>query len=235
MSAGSTSEGRARVLGNIRRALHRGPLAQDQQDVVERRLRERPRGPVPARGQLDAEGRLDLFQRMAEEVSATVERLDAWADIPGAMAGYLRKQNLPSEFTMAPHPELTGLQWAWKMPTVVVTEGPAHGHTAIGLSRAFAGVAETGTLMLRSGADSPTTLNFLPDTHVVAVKADEIVGGFEEAWERLRASLNGRSVPRTVNLITGPSRTADIEQTLQLGAHGPRRLHIFVVTNDAGG
>ncbi len=235
MSAGGANEGRERVLGNIRRALHRGPLDEAQQALVNRRLNEHPRGPVPARGQLDAEGRLDLFQQMAEEVSATVDRLDAWTDIPAAVAAYLRKHNMPSALAMAPHPDLTGLQWAWKMPTLVVTEGPAQGHTAVGLSRAFAGVAETGTLVLRSGADSPTTVNFLPDTHIVAVRAEEIAGGFEEVWERLRASLNGRSVPRTVNLITGPSRTADIEQTLQLGAHGPRKLHILVVTNDDGG
>ena len=98
------------------------------------------------------------------------------------------------------------------------------------LTHAFAGIAETGTLMLRSGADAPTTLNFLPDTNIVLIEAGRIVGAYEEAWAMLRAA--GGAMPRTVNFITGPSRSADIEQTLQLGAHGPRRLHILLL--DAG-
>ncbi|MDX1605990.1 MAG: lactate utilization protein C, partial [Candidatus Competibacterales bacterium] len=92
---------------------------------------------------------------------------------------------------------------------------------------AFAGIAETGTLMLLSGPDSPTTLNFLPDAHIVVLPAERIVGPYEAAWQRLRA--RNEPLPRTVNLITGPSRSADIEQTLQLGAHGPIRLHILLV------
>ncbi|MDN5850066.1 MAG: lactate utilization protein [Nitrococcus sp.] len=49
----------------------------------------------------------------------------------------------------------------------------------------------------------------------------------EEVWERLLAQ--GERMPRAVNLITGPSRTADVEQTMQLGAHGPRRVHLLLI------
>jgi len=83
--------------------------------------------------------------------------------------------------------------------------------------------------MLTSGAERPTTLNFLPETHIVVLQARDIAGCYEDAWDRLRASQAGEALPRTVNLITGPSRTADIEQTIQLGAHGPRRLCIVLV------
>ncbi|MEZ5579927.1 MAG: LUD domain-containing protein [Candidatus Competibacteraceae bacterium] len=73
--------------------------------------------------------------------------------------------------------------------------------------------------MLLSGPHSPpTTLNFLPDTHIVVLRADRIVGAYEDAWDLLRA--RGLGMPRTVNFITGPSRSADIEQTVQMGAHG---------------
>jgi len=88
---------------------------------------------------------------------------------------------------------------------------------------AFAGIAETGTLMLVSGPNSPTTLNLMPDTHIVVLRADQIVGPYEEALDRLRVRQDGKPLPRTVNFITGPSRTADIEQKIELGAHGPRR------------
>ena len=94
---------------------------------------------------------------------------------------------------------------------------------------AEAGVAETGTLVLLSGPDNPTTINFLPDTHVVVVRAADILGDYESVWRRLRERLGPGVMPRLVNLVTGPSRSADIEQTLLLGAHGPRALHIIVV------
>jgi L-lactate dehydrogenase complex protein LldG len=87
--------------------------------------------------------------------------------------------------------------------------------------------------MLASGPSGPTTLNFLPETHMVVLKARDIAGCYEDAWDRLRAvqgtAEDGALLPRTVNMITGPSRTADIEQTIQLGAHGPRRLCILLV------
>ena len=58
---------------------------------------------------------------------------------------------------------------------------------------------------------------------------DRIVGAYEDAWQRLRGQFGSGVMPRVVNWITGPSRTADIEQTLLLGAHGPKRLHILLI------
>ena len=83
--------------------------------------------------------------------------------------------------------------------------------------------------MLTSGPDNPTTLNFLPDTHIVVVDAKDIAGDYEAVWQRLRERFGAGLMPRTVNLITGPSRSADIAQILILGAHGPRRLHVLIV------
>jgi L-lactate dehydrogenase complex protein LldG len=100
----------------------------------------------------------------------------------------------------------------------------------------WAGIAETGTLMLPSGPERPTTLNLLAETEVVVLRASAIVGPYEEAWDRLRArgrdALSGGIMPRNIMFVTGPSRSADIEQTLELGAHGPRRLHILLVDDD---
>jgi L-lactate dehydrogenase complex protein LldG len=83
--------------------------------------------------------------------------------------------------------------------------------------------------MLISGADTPTTLNFLPDTHIVLARADQVVAVYEDGYDRLRADRALGTLPRVINFITGPSRTADIEQHIELGAHGPRRLHIVLV------
>jgi L-lactate dehydrogenase complex protein LldG len=107
--------------------------------------------------------------------------------------------------------------------------GASDGGDLAAVSHAVGGAAETGTLMLTSGPDNPTTLNFLPDYHIVVVGAADISGDLEGFWRTLRATYGRGQMPRTVNLITGPSRSGDIEQKLLLGAHGPRRLHVVIV------
>jgi L-lactate dehydrogenase complex protein LldG len=85
--------------------------------------------------------------------------------------------------------------------------------------------------MLISGEATPTTLNFLPDTHIVLLRASQVVAAYEDGWDLLRQRPGDgpHRLPRTVNFITGPSRTGDIEQKIELGAHGPRRLHVILV------
>ncbi|MGQ7793839.1 LutC/YkgG family protein [Faunimonas sp. B44] len=218
------------VLAKVRRALAGGGPAAARTAAVERRLSERRPNLVPARGQLPPAERVALFCLMAERVNATVARLAGPEDVPAALADHLRRHNLPASLRMGADPRLQAMPWHLA-PQVELRAGPSDGHDAVGLSHAFAGVAETGTLMLTSGPDNPTTVTFLPDTHVVVVSAADIVGDFETAWARLREALGPGAMPRTVNLVTGPSRSADIEQTLILGAHGPRALHILVVGN----
>jgi L-lactate dehydrogenase complex protein LldG len=87
---------------------------------------------------------------------------------------------------------------------------------------------ETGTLMLLSGPDTPGSVSLLPETHIAIVAASRLVPGMEEAWNLARAERN--ELPRAVNFISGPSRTGDIEQTIVLGAHGPYRVHVVIVT-----
>jgi L-lactate dehydrogenase complex protein LldG len=237
---------RERVLTAVRRSLKRGPLTGERLQAVQRRTAHPPRGPIPARGQLGREETVKLFQQMAEEAAATTQRLDTMAEVPQAVLSYLQGRNEAAQARLAPHPDLTELDWQKSAPLMQIDQGRGEGDTAVGVSRGFVGVAETGTLLLYSREASPTTLNFLPATHVVVIRAAEILGVYEEAWDRLRAALgadrgDGKTAwadnwPRTVNLITGPSRTADIEQTLQLGAHGPMNLHVLLVGEaDAGG
>ncbi len=217
---------RDRILGDIRRALKRP--AQPDTAVLEARLREAPSGPIPARGQLPRAARIELFLDMARRAAASVARVAADAEVPGAVAEFLARENLPARLKLAPDPALTGLPWESR-PLLEVSSGPSAGDDLVSLCRAEAGIAETGTLMLASGPKSPSTLNFLPETEIVLLSADRVVGGLEDAWRLLRAGLPAGEMPRTVNFITGPSRSADIGQKLQMGAHGPRRLHIILV------
>jgi L-lactate dehydrogenase complex protein LldG len=219
---------REAVFGKIRRAL--GVLGEEpgRKQAVASRLKSPQPNVIPARGQLEAEERVKLFCRMAEKVSASVLRLAAPEDVPVAVAAYLRGHNLPLQVRTGADPMIEMLPWE-KEPHLQRFIGASNGQDAVSLSHAFAGVAESGTLVLLSGVDNPTTLNFLPDTHIVLVAAADVAGDYETVWRRLRKLYRPGVLPRTVNFVTGPSRSADIEQTLILGAHGPRALHILVV------
>lgn len=222
---------RAQMLGAIRRGLHRGELPEDQKAVLRTRLREHPRHLIPARSRIPHDQQIDLFAANLEREFATHARASA-ASVPAAIAEYLAGLNLPAELRVAPHPELRALPWNSR-PLLTVTEGRATGLETASVQHGYAGIAETGTLMLPSAPDRPTTLNLLPDTAIVVLRTARIVGAYEEAWDLLRAehvdARTGGALPRNVMFVTGPSRSADIENVLELGAHGPRRLHVVLV------
>jgi L-lactate dehydrogenase complex protein LldG len=221
------TEARTQILNGIRRSLRRGELGGDARAAVERRLAAPPRGPVVARAQLPQAEKVALFCQWAEANNATVARV-APAEVPAEVTAYLARNNLPATAAMAPSPQLEGYDWA-SQKMLSLRRGRAEASDHVAITGAFAGIAETGTLVMTSGPDHPVSLNLLPDTHVVVLREGDIVSGYEEVWQRLRARYGKNAMPRTVNTITGPSRTGDIEQTIELGAHGPRRMHILVV------
>jgi len=216
------------ILDKLRGAARRDGDEAAARAAVDTRLRTHARGTIPARGKLDRDGLMDLFAAQAIAVDATVARVAALDDIPAIVADYLRGENLPTKLRLAPDPKLDACSWD-QAPMLDIVYGKAEAEDMVTVTGAFAGIAESGTLMLVSGPETPTTLNFLPDTHIVVLRASEMVGAYEDAWDRLR---NTGRMPRTVNFITGPSRSGDIEQTLHLGAHGPRRLHVILVEDD---
>jgi L-lactate dehydrogenase complex protein LldG len=227
------SDARGEILSRLRRSLKRGALSEAEAASLTARLAEHRRNLVPARAQsLDHRGRIDLFVAMAEEVEATVQRVASAADVPAEVADYLARLNLPARLVMTPDPQLDDISWP-AQPMLEIRRGRAEDGDVTGVTACFAGIAETGTLMLLSGPASPTRNNFLPDNHIIVLRAGQVMASYEDGWDRLRASSSlpdgGFAMPRAVNFITGPSRTADIEQRLVLGAHGPRRLHIILV------
>ncbi|WP_421995699.1 LutC/YkgG family protein [Reyranella sp.] len=221
------SDARATILDGIRRSLRRGPLDATRRQQVEGRLAEAPRGPAVARAAGSADERTGLFCQWAEFNNATVARV-APSEVPAEVASYLARNNLPAEAVMAPAAGLDAFDWA-SQPMLVLRRGRGTGTDQVSITGAFAGIAETGTLVMASGPDHPVSLNLLPDTHIVVLHERDIVAGYEDVWVRLRQRYGKGQMPRTVNTITGPSRTGDIEQTIELGAHGPRRMHILVV------
>jgi L-lactate dehydrogenase complex protein LldG len=230
---------REAILAGIRRGLRRGELPKDQRAMLEGRLAQHPRHLIPARSLLPRPQQVALFIANVEKEFGTVFRVPSVGDVPAAVADYLAAQNLEPAFALAPALAET-IPWGQR-PLLQFQARAAVPTDVGGVTAAFAGIAETGTLMLPSGAATPTTLNIVPETCVVVLHARRIVGPYEAAWDRLRAERTddstieggaGRFMPRNVMLITGPSRSADIEQTLELGAHGPRRLHVVIVDDD---
>ncbi len=122
-------------------------------------------------------------------------------------------------------PELAALRWSEQ--ELAVEARPAQRDDLVGITGAFCAVADTGTLMLLSGPATAAVTSLLPETHIAVLPRERIVAFMEDAWALLRRERE--QLPRAVNFVSGPSRTADIEQTVTLGAHGPYRVHVIIV------
>ena len=214
------------ILKKIRTSLDVSASDSARQTMVAKRLKAHPKGVIPGK---DAGGdaSIDQFVAKARLSAATVETVRR-SGVGRAITTFLREHNLPQRLRMGEDDYLKRVAWP-KGAQPEILKGPSDGTDAAGLSHAFAGVDETGTLVLLSGRNNPTTVNFLPENHIVVVEAADIAGDYETVWTRLRRKFGAGKMPRAVNLITGPSRSADIEQTLIMGAHGPVRLHVIVV------
>lgn len=222
MSAAASDRARAAILARIRERQGRGAASRPapaELEAIETYLARHPAGPLPPiEGDLVAR-----FRARAEAMQSTTDAVATLAAAPAAVARYLKANGLP--FAGCVWPRLAGLGWAGA--GLALEPRAASDRDAVGVTGVFAALAETGTLMLVSGPDAPATASLLPETHVAIVPAGRIVPRMEEGWALARAEL-GR-LPRAVNFVSGPSRTADIDQTLVLGAHGPYRLHMVIV------
>lgn len=220
--------GREQVFASIRKSLGVTGAEAERRATARDRIAKHARGVIPARGQVPPPEQLELFRRMVETAKASIEVLDSEADVPAAVTRYLRSKNLPQSVRHGADPRLMRIPWASER-TLEVSHGPSDGKQIASVSHALGAVAESGTLVMVSGADNPTTLNFLPDHHLVVVDEKDVAGDYESIWDRIRERFGEKEMPRVVNWITGPSRSGDIEQTHLLGAHGPRSLHVLVV------
>lgn len=231
MSSDTTLPGqaaRARIYAKLKTALKDGPDASLRRANVEQRLASPPAHPLPERVKKPRDELRTLFRSYLEGQSATVIEVASAADIPSAVAGYLRSNNLPQTLRCGGDAYLAALPWS-KEPTLQRDAGAAAANDETGLSHAVAGVAETGTLALVSGADNPVTLNYVPETHVVVIEDKDLVPSYEDVWPKVRTRFGKGLMPRTVNFVSGPSRTGDIGGRLVMGAHGPRRLCVVLV------
>ncbi len=221
------ASGRDQVLASVRRALGRKGEAPEPEAVTARLARPQ-QNTIPMRAQLQQPELTELFLSMAADAQATVVRLPSRERVPAAVADFCREHGLSAQAVIAPASPLADLDWS--TGGVAVETRAVRSGDPVALATAAAGIAETGTLALLSGPENPVTGNFLPDNHLVVLEERDLLGTPEDLWAMLRE--RGLPLPRTVNWITGPSRSGDIEMTMLMGAHGPIRLHILFV--DAG-
>ena len=167
------------------------------------------------------------FRAKAEYLSSTVAGIASLAEAPAAVAAYLAANHLAAEAVATA--DVGGLDWVGCGLKVEARSAVDADKT--GISGCFSAIAETGTLMLLSGPQTPATVSLLPETHIALVDISRIVPTMEDAFALLRAEHG--SLPRAVNFISGPSRTGDIEQTIVLGAHGPCRVHLILIGSDS--
>ena len=215
------SAARDRIFGAIRKAL--GP-----RDVTPAAIAAEAAALVANRAAIQPDfGDAHLVDRFlmkatSERVTATVARVAELADVPGAVRDYIEEMQLAARAAVQPHIDLRALDWTGI--EIVDTPGIDGG---LAVTVAEHGVAETGSVVFRSGRDAPVLLNFLPLHHLVVLRVADILAYAEDLWPHLGGSAAPQS--RLLTMVTGTSGTADIEAKNIRGAHGPRYLRIVLI------
>lgn len=212
---------RENILARIRAKLGKSGNASTQELAAARSYIEaRIQGPRPSFAWTDLKAQ---FREQAEAMASTVDEVETLAEVPAALARYVNERQLDRKGACWPGLE----QLDWPRAGIQMEARPVRDTDLLGLTGCFCAIAETGTLVLLSGASTPAATSLLPDTHVAIVDVARIVPGMEEAWNLIRHECN--QPPRAVNFVSGPSRSGDIEMHIVLGVHGPYRVHIILV------
>ena len=213
------SDARQNILERIRKANQRIPHA-GKLDIVKKRLQSHVRGPQP----LWQENLVIRFITKAEQAAASIEHINQEGDIVQAVESYMNEQSLENRFVRSSTPILNNINWP---DALQVETRAANSQDMLVVVEAYAAIAETGSIVMCSSENTPVTLNFLPDHYICVIRKNSIVNAMEDVWDLLRQDYS--QLPRAINIITGPSRTADVEQIIQMGAHGPRRVHLLLL------
>ena len=211
---------REQVLNRIRAALGRSDADSAGLEAARARIRQHARQIEP----VFTEPLAQRFRDKLVSAYATVVSVGSLSAAASEIERYLVDSDAGRQLLVSGDDLIQQIEWP---ASIELQQRNATGEDRVSVTSALCGIAETGTLMLVSGEQNPTSLNFLPDYHIVVLRSDQLVPRMEDAWDKLRASF--AQMPRTVNFISGPSKTADVEQTVEYGAHGPRGLHVVMV------
>lgn len=218
---------REEIFSRLRRSQNGRQVDNRLHHELSARLDAPPRNLIPRYTRVDDAEVIELFTAMVSLSAATLTRVSNWQLVPKEIAAYCRLQKISPEAVVSQEDELKNLPWRDALP--MARFEPAGRNDEVGVSLAYAGIAETGTVVHLSGSDHPMSLNLLPENHIAVLPSSRIVACYEDLWEKMSEEFGSGHMPRTVLWVTGPSRTADIGQQMLLGAHGPVREHIIIV------
>lgn len=188
------------------------------------RVSSAPR-PSPFRVAALADDAATIFTAQATRAAAEVRRLKSLRDVPATVADVLRGRNMKAALHLPTNSPLEDLLH-WDTAPGLAREHTPPGPEDAAIALAPFAIAETGTLVYPARDNSPASWHFRPGLEIAIICASSILPDFETVVARLKAKDD---MPSTLNLVTGPSRTGDIEQTLELGAHGPKALVVLMV------
>ena len=212
---------RDNILTRIRAQSGRsGATSEAELQAVRAHITQRERGPLPS---IARDEPVAHFIAECDRLKTTVARVQSTADVPTEIARYIAAENLKAR--LVGWPQFASLDWT--KSNIAFDNRPANGDDLIGLTGCFCAIGETGTLLLLGAAETPKSTALLPETHICVVEASHIVPTMEDAFALMRKEIG--EPPRATFFVSGPSRTADIEQTIVIGAHGPYRVHVVLV------
>jgi L-lactate dehydrogenase complex protein LldG len=214
---------RDNILARIRKQQGRSGATPTEAELTQVRaaIAQRPLGPLP--GIAHVTDPVGQFRRECDRLATTHTEATDRADVPHEVRRYLDANGLESRVLI--WHELADLDWA--AAGIAVDDRTAQGSDRTSVTGCFCAIAETGTVLLLSSPQTPKATALVPETHVCLVSRARIVATMEDAFALLRREVG--EPPRATWFISGPSRTADIEQTLVIGAHGPYRVHVILV------
>jgi L-lactate dehydrogenase complex protein LldG len=184
--------------------------------------------PVNVKTSMNLAERVEHFKKMAVMTSTQVEIFSSVAQAREFLIEKIQTSTLP--VYCEPSELISAMQWPKDINNKITNDYKQTGQ--LGIMQADCAIAETGSVVVRSGAHHPTAAGFLVDTLIVLVSLKDMLLGLEDTWPIINAKQQQQGInnlPRGVNIITGPSRTADVEQKVQLGAHGPRQLMVILI------
>jgi L-lactate dehydrogenase complex protein LldG len=180
----------------------------------------------------------NLFDRFSAQVAANggwVERVSAHADaviLLGEKCRSDRESVLVSDRLYAMHESYRTIGRAMQSVPYILMKEVLSNATA-GITSCDGLIAETGTVVLLSTPGEPRMLSLLPEQHIVVAPANRFTRTLEEyLGEGSSAAFSGNR--GSITLVSGPSRTSDIEKTLIMGVHGPRDFGVIVIGGSDG-
>ncbi|MBI3716451.1 MAG: lactate utilization protein C [Betaproteobacteria bacterium] len=212
---------RDNILARIRANSGRSGITSESELALARSvIAARARGPQPSLARHDP---VRHFIEECGRLKTTVAEVTDVSAVPREVARYLAEGSLPG--TVVGWHEYAALDWSGA--GIAFADRPAQGDDLIGVTGCFCAIGETGTLLLLGAAATPKATALLPETHICVARKSRMAATMEDAFQWLRSEVG--EPPRATFFVSGPSRTADIEQTIVIGAHGPYRVHVILV------